>query len=388
MRKEIIVLSDIELGAGNLTDDFISDKTLIKFIKSLIGRDHPVDLILNGDIIDFLKCPLIEGDKYSYPRHISEDISLAKLRSVYEAHSLVFDVLKDFGKSEKNKIYFIIGNHDHDLYFKSVQKEIKRLIKKSKGIYFPLSYNQHSVWVEHGHQYDFLNKTNKKKPFVWYLGKQILNYPWVSFGVISRALIMKEEHPFMERIKPYPLVFKHYKIVIRKISSGALEYALKSFLYYPLRFFRDPTYRMPLDFLQEFYRRYRMGNWDIEDIADNFKRKKQDAMRNNRLYVFGHTHETLIEKKEGWAIVIPDTWRDEYTMDPITTELIPKTKKYIQVLVDHDDQIVWELQEIKVNRERIFFNDVMKDEIKYIKLAAEEEGFVSKILSPKMNTNK
>ncbi|MBT3835762.1 hypothetical protein HOD05_03115 [Candidatus Woesearchaeota archaeon] len=380
MKKEIIVLSDIELGAGNLTDDFISDKTLAKFIKSLKGRNHPVDLILNGDIIDFLKCPYIQNEKYSYPRHVSEEISLVKLQTVYDAHSLVFDALKEFGRPDKNKIYFVIGNHDHDLYFKGVQKAIKRLINKKKGVYFPLRYKQHSVWVEHGHQHDFLNKTNHKKPFDWYLGKKILNYPWVSFGVISRALIMKEEHPFMERIKPYPLLFKHHKVVIRKISRGALEYALKSFLYYPLRFFRDPTYRMPRDFVMEFYTRFRNGNWDIEDITDNFKRKKKNKMRDYRLYVFGHTHEKLIEEKDGWAIAIPDTWRDEYTMDPMTKELIPKTKKYVQVFVSNDDQIAWEMQEIKVKRKPLFFNDVIKEEIKYIKLVAKDEGFVSRVL--------
>ena len=65
--REIIVIGDIEMGAGTLTDDFISDKYLVKLINSLTRKKHPVDFVLNGDTFDFLKCPLIEDRKrYSF----------------------------------------------------------------------------------------------------------------------------------------------------------------------------------------------------------------------------------------------------------------------------------------------------------------------------------
>ena len=53
MKKEIIILGDIEMGGGTLTDDFISDKTLAKLIYSLCNKNVPVDLVLNGDIFAF-----------------------------------------------------------------------------------------------------------------------------------------------------------------------------------------------------------------------------------------------------------------------------------------------------------------------------------------------
>ena len=76
MKKQILIFGDIEMGAGNLTDDFISDKTLSRLILEFARRDHPIDLVLNGDIFDFLKapsqlCPTL------YPRHITKDVSLA-----------------------------------------------------------------------------------------------------------------------------------------------------------------------------------------------------------------------------------------------------------------------------------------------------------------------
>ena len=70
-KKEIIILGDIEMGGGTLTDDFISDNTLTKLIYSLCNKNAPVDLVLNGDTFDFLKCPYIVNNAASYPRHIT-----------------------------------------------------------------------------------------------------------------------------------------------------------------------------------------------------------------------------------------------------------------------------------------------------------------------------
>src|SRR3989338_11662020 len=102
MIKEIIILGDIELGAGTLTDDFISDEALSGLILDLSKQEHPIDLVLNGDTLDFLKCPYIENDNKTYPRHITEEVSLNKLVGIYKAHKKVFDALKEFCQKKKN----------------------------------------------------------------------------------------------------------------------------------------------------------------------------------------------------------------------------------------------------------------------------------------------
>jgi|GEM_PF-4842695 len=71
LHKEIIVLGDIEMGGGTLTDDFISDAPLSELILELCQRPHPVDLILNGDTFDFLKCPYQKYGRLVYTRHIT-----------------------------------------------------------------------------------------------------------------------------------------------------------------------------------------------------------------------------------------------------------------------------------------------------------------------------
>ena len=86
MDQHIIILGDIEMGAGNLTDDFISDTVLASSILAWSKLPGPVDLVLNGDTFDFLKCPSQLQPTTIYPRHITAEISLAKLKLIQAAH--------------------------------------------------------------------------------------------------------------------------------------------------------------------------------------------------------------------------------------------------------------------------------------------------------------
>ena len=65
MVKEILTFSDIELGSGTLTDDFVADNLLIYTIEKHSKTDNAIDLIFNGDTFDFLKTPIIR-DKWTF----------------------------------------------------------------------------------------------------------------------------------------------------------------------------------------------------------------------------------------------------------------------------------------------------------------------------------
>jgi len=381
MIKEIIILGDIELGAGTLTDDFISDEALSSVFLDLSKQEHPIDLVLNGDTLDFLKCPYIENDNKTYPRHITEEVSLNKLVGIYKAHKKVFDALKEFCQKKKNKLFFIIGNHDHDLFFKKIQTRIKYLLRSHSNIYFRLQYHYHNVYAEHGHQYDFLNRINPKRPFLSYRKQKILNIPWVSLGVISGFMSLKEEHPFLERISPYPVLFSHHKVVLKKLSWRSLDYVLKSTLYYPFRYFYDPTYyTMPRELFREFYRRIKSVHWDLDDIVEKFKAKRKWRKRlQNKVHVLGHIHKKYVEEKEGWVIIHPDTWRDEYILDEETRKLTPKKKKYVLIQISEENELNWKVVEVPIVRSTFDFDIVIKDEIKYLNKAAMEEGFIRSV---------
>ncbi|MDO8511287.1 MAG: metallophosphoesterase [Nanoarchaeota archaeon] len=380
MKKEIIILGDIEMGGGTLTDDFISDKALSKLIYSLCNKNIPVDLILNGDTFDFLKCPYIVNNAASYPRHITSEVSLAKFRLIYNAHTSVFEALKRFAQEKKNRIFFIVGNHDADLVHPEIQENIKLVLKSSGNIIFSFYYNEHSVHTEHGHQYDFLNKVNEEHLFLNYQGQKILNIPWVSLGLISKFMSLKEQYPMLERITPRPAMFSHHKSVEKVITRHSLMYLLKSLAYYPIRYYSDPTYTFPRELIREFYRRLKNVHWDIDEIVTVFKKKRKRKLHRNKIYIFGHVHKRHLEQHGAITIIHPDTWRDEYFLDTQTRQLTSKSKRYVRIMVERDQSLRWELIDIRPSRSILHFDDVIRDEQKYVRVAAQEEGYEAKAL--------
>ena len=379
--KQIIIIGDIEMGAGNLTDDFISDKALSELIRSLAKKKHPVDLILNGDTFDFLKCPYLNSETQTlvYPRHITAGVSLGKLKLIYEAHKRVFSALSVFVASPQHHLYFIIGNHDHDLFFPEVKETLRRLLDSEKGyenIHFPgLHYHHHNVWVEHGQQYDFLCQVNFRNLFVNYKGESLLNFPWMAFGLISQFMDMKEEHPFLERIFPRQLMFSLHRMVLHKISLRSIGYFLKSVLYFPFRYYSDPTYSFPSWLFGEFYRRIRHNHWDIDEIIDVFKKKAPRTQA--KIFVLGHIHRKHIDERKKQTIIHPGSWRDEYILNAEKRTLIPKKKHYVQITLqsEKDDEPSYQVIEYPLERSVFLFDEVRKKELEYIYLAAKEEGF-------------
>ncbi len=379
MKKEVIVLGDIEMGAGNLTDDFISDKYLSELILELSRRKHPVDLVLNGDTLDFLKCPYFEKNKLIYPRHITKKISLSKLNLIYQAHEKVFQALKRFvGKSE-NKLFFIFGNHDFDLIYKPVQTKIRKLLNSKKNVYFHLTYRYDGVYAEHGQQYDFLNKINFKKLFLTYEKKSILNLPFVSFGLISRFMTLKEKYPFMERISPRINLFTFHKAINKEVTFKTINYVIKSLIYYPFRHYSDPTYFFPKTFLGEAYRRWKNITWDVEEIIPVFKRKKKRSLKKNKIYILGHIHEKVVEDKDGIVIIHPGSWRDEYDLNIENRTLTPRPKRYVQIIISGDNTN-YKLVEVPIKRATLNLDKVIENEFGFIKKVAKEEGFKSRLI--------
>jgi predicted phosphodiesterase len=373
LKKEVIVLGDIEIGAGNLTDDFISDKAISELFVELSKRPHSVDLILNGDTFDFLKCPIFKKNRFIYPRYITEEVSLSKLSLMYYAHQRFFTGLKEFVKNKKNKLYFTFGNHDYDIVYNGVQKEIKSFLGSSSNIFFKMKYQQNKIHVEHGHQYDLLNRTNLHKLLIHYKGKQILNLSFVSLSVISKFLGMKEDHPFMERVFPRLTLFSFHRQILRKLTVKSFIYFIKSLFYYPFRYYSDPTYSFPRDLVRKFIFKLMKFDWDVDNIVDFFKGRKS----NTKIYVLGHVHEKYTEEKRGKVIIHPGSWRDEYDLDDKTRKLIPRSKRYVQILVYDGGNLEYNLIDYPVKRNIINFDKVLKDEAKYIKMVAKEEGFRS-----------
>jgi len=361
--KKIIVLGDIEMGAGNGTDDFIADKTLAKLITSLSNQKSTIDLVFNGDTFDFLKSPYSINPK-KYTRYITAEIAQKKLRLVADAHPIVFRALRKFGAKKGKRVVFIRGNHDLEIAFPEVQEKIKEMIG---NVYFPgLVYKEKDVYIEHGQQYDVANYLNPNHLFIKHKGEKILNNTFISFAIIGALIPLKEENPFLERIKPWPIILKVHRPIGKKVNRTIAKYMFKSIFYYPLRYYDDPTHMFPKQLISEFIRRLRHTNWDLADYLPIFKEKK----RPHKIIVLGHIHDSLIEKNKEQIIIRPGTWRDEYLLK--SGKLIPQDKQYVEITVNHTTQ--WRVVKIENRRNVLNFYDVVKNEKEYIQLVKEEEN--------------
>ena len=185
---------------------------------------------------------------------------------------------------------------------------------------------------------------------------------------------IKEQFPFSERIKPWPKVFSHQKVIVKTLNWRAVEYIFKTLFYYPIRYFADPTHRIPRELFREFYRRAKNSHWDVDKIVNIFKRKHKRKRLKTKIHILGHVHEKYIEEKKGKVIIHPDTRRDEYTfLDD--DKLVNKTKNYVKILVHDNDAIQYKLIEYPIKRKIIKFKDIIANEKNWIMKVAKEEGY-------------
>lgn len=149
---------------------FFIDSQFKDFLKN-IQKDNPddssIELILAGDIFDFdgvtespethrFKVTLLERRR---GLNAEERKSRFKIRLVLSQHPVFFQALKEFIE-KGHRVVFVIGNHDLELHWKSVQKEIldfmeltdeeRTLVRFNRWFYI----SNKDTLIEHGNQYD------------------------------------------------------------------------------------------------------------------------------------------------------------------------------------------------------------------------------------------
>jgi UDP-2,3-diacylglucosamine pyrophosphatase LpxH len=188
--EHTIVLSDIHLAEAEpphphnpLWKRFkrpahFVDRTFRNFVGYLKNNvSGPVEMIFNGDIFDFDsfmrfpkspdEVPVGENDppfRLSWLERLrgmssEEPKSRYKIRVILEDHSIFCEALREFVMAG-NRAVFVIGNHDVELHWPSVRKEIVDALKlpaEAQGRvrfceWFYIS--NRDTLIEHGNQYD------------------------------------------------------------------------------------------------------------------------------------------------------------------------------------------------------------------------------------------
>jgi hypothetical protein len=326
MNEKIYFISDIEMGRGDISDDFSDDAIFADFLEKIKSKtnDEKNILVLLEDIFDFLKMSY----KGTFPRYITEEISLWKMDEIIQNHKLVFGTLKKFLENPNHEVHFIIGNHDPDLAWPKVQKRIQEALRTHNRVKFDYKFRNKDIHAEHGHLQDPFFENNTKKLFLKYRGEKILNLPWGAYACFSHLNHVKRKFPKEECLFPNPLALESNTEFKKFSKNSTWNLAIKSLIINPIIHFYDPTYRAP--FLKLINHVLRFG-FELVDDEKFINHRVNKVIRNNpdkNLIVLGHAHVLTNMEKHGRKIFITDTWRNEYDLNKNAKK---KPKSYVKI---------------------------------------------------------
>jgi UDP-2,3-diacylglucosamine pyrophosphatase LpxH len=319
-KKTVLVISDLHLGAGamikgqrNLLEDFHSDKELVDFLKYYSTGDYlsqEVELIINGDFLDFLAVPYIE---FFDDEFWSEEAALNKLEIINGAHPEVFEALNDFLKTKKNSLTYIIGNHDAELVLDSVRAKFftyfdekiteKITLTKDLETYEPVK----GVFIKHGHQYEVAHNYDPNDTVITDVhGRNYLHPAWGAYFVINVINKYKQERSYVNQIRPI---------------KNFLIHGLIFDTFFTIRFMLATSYY----FLMVRWRRYFIEKRPIAtalqelNLFEDFEESTKDFFKANkeaRVLLVGHTHHpTYRSYVDGNIFINTGTWTKMTSLD-------------------------------------------------------------------------
>jgi UDP-2,3-diacylglucosamine pyrophosphatase LpxH len=329
--RVVVIMSDIEMGAGGALDDFPHSDWLGELILSYNEgefADRPLDLVFNGDTFDFLKVSFRGG----YPRHISGEVARGKTVRVAAAHPGFFDALRRFLNHEgaERNVHFIIGNHDPEIVFPDVQDLIRTMAGGSDRIHFPgFALDIGSLHVEHGNQLDPLFAFDPDELYVTAeTGEDLLNLPWASVALLDVAIPMHGDLHFHDRCVPKDEVLA----LLPEIKELLLE---RYWSYWTRDYWKgsrsDPLKKVTWTMLKEIFGRYFFSHDpEVSPIGEVFIQKVRED-KSIDLCVIGHVHSPALWCYGRQRMIQAGCLRDEYVLDDEEGNYTPLPKSYVEV---------------------------------------------------------
>jgi UDP-2,3-diacylglucosamine pyrophosphatase LpxH len=210
-----IVISDLHLGKG---DDFDIFKAPGKEDAFEAFLDHcgritgPIELIVNGDFVDFLQ--LKPWDIYSRDGKLSiREQALIKVREIVNGNSRVLTALATFLGKANARLVLLIGNHDVELAYNEVWAVIEdallsggadraRLQFENRATQYNFTVGGATVHVEHGNIGDPFNEIVYKDLFEDAETNNGFQFPPGTHFVYDVINKFKEELSFVDLLKP------------------------------------------------------------------------------------------------------------------------------------------------------------------------------------------
>jgi UDP-2,3-diacylglucosamine pyrophosphatase LpxH len=210
--RRALVMSDLHLGTGhrrgrvNIYDDFKEDERLAQLLERYTGSH----LVLNGDIFDLLKVPILG----QFSDEISERLACIKITQCLKGHPRVVQALKKFLKHKDSQITYLPGNHDMEFLFPEAQKLFTRFItgidthERVQFVTAQSHFEIDGVQFHHGHQFEALHAFDWEKLTLKRSTKpDVLNLSWGSLFILRVLNPLIRERPYIDKVHPFwPLI--------------------------------------------------------------------------------------------------------------------------------------------------------------------------------------
>ena len=322
-KKVILVISDLHLSAGkmikgkrNLLEDFHYDNELVDFLNYYSSGDYEemeVELVINGDFLDFLAVPYVE---FYDDEFWSETAALAKLRMIMSAHVGVLEALKRFLSTANKRVVYIIGNHDAEFVFDSLKEEFlnyfgdfrnKIILSNTITTHIPVK----GVSIQHGHQYERAHEFDQENSVIETLnGEKYFIPPWGSYYVTNVINKYKQERSFINSVRPV----KHF--IIHGIlfdTFFTLRFILSNFYYFVMvRFWHFyMTKKNIRQVFENIFRELELFQ-DYETLTRQFFEKNTET----KVLIVGHTHNPSFRiYNDGTIFINTGTWTRMVNLD-------------------------------------------------------------------------
>jgi len=211
--EHTIVLSDVHLCEAEIPDpkrplwkkfkqrELFFDDCFARFLDYILKvTEGPVELVFNGDLFDFDGvCALPEAPEFPVSwlerrrgLHPEERKSLWKIRLILAEHPVWFDALRDFLLAG-HRVVFVIGNHDLELHWPSVQAAILETLDLPDAVghvrfceWFYVS--NADTLIQHGNQFDsYCLSPDPINPYVQLRGEPRVRQP---FGNLAERYML------------------------------------------------------------------------------------------------------------------------------------------------------------------------------------------------------
>ncbi|MEM1180095.1 MAG: metallophosphoesterase [Acidobacteriota bacterium] len=171
--RDVFVISDLHLGGGYAATPeagrgfrLLTQKDpLRQFLSEIADLATPVELVINGDFVDFL------AERHTQEPHwrpfvTAERDAVGIFRTIVSRDPEVFAALKKLIACG-HRLTFLLGNHDLELTLPAVRKELEETLGIGPHDYTFLldgeAYQVGDALIEHGNRYDPVNEVDTSK---------------------------------------------------------------------------------------------------------------------------------------------------------------------------------------------------------------------------------